>query len=324
MALLTVSKAIGIVVILAPIAIGCRANETQESSAAESVHIPQSAGEDQGHTEFCWDYAISAYLESEYIVAHPDQPQIKLSEAYVGFYHVLKQLNDAISTQNLGQIDLTSLTERSTYVDALALFEASGVVPESEFDHPALRIVDKAKPFFSEKFADAAKLAAYKADPELLRSDLAAAVGVKLPPKPAQKMLTQSLSPLGYLHSAFGYEAAKYQKISLYTEGKPAIVKAIRASLLQGHSVIGAIFGHGILIVDFVTEGGHAGAMTPAELAQIADQPIKQLVVKNSAVGFYTPVNQEGSGAVFGEDSHYDVLSVDDIVQVIARKDLLQ
>jgi hypothetical protein len=302
-------------VLLAPLA-GCSAPASGPASSLETVHIPQSPGVNQGGTSFCWSYAIMAYLESENLLRPAPLPGLKLANEYVGFYHILNQLKEVVASESTASIALDNLSERNNFQQAFAELAAVGVVPDFEFAHDGLDMVKNAKAYFAPKLADTTQMQAYQTDPETLRLALATAIGVPPPPRPDEVVSDLGATPLAYLETHFALNPGDFVKMPASSDGK--MLEAIRRSLLAGHAVVAAINGHAILIVDFITAGGHGGVLSGAELEAAATGPIVRFVVKNSIGPFYT--DQNGDYADSSDATHYDALDVGDIIQAYLPK----
>ena len=175
---------------------------------------------------------------------------------------------------------------------------------------------EKVDNYFRKYSADEAKLAEFRSNPELLRSALAEALKIPLPPRPDDVFEFEGAktSPRDFLHKHLQFNA-KSLRFIVFSEKDTETQELskrnlIKKALLNRHTVPVFIAGHVALAVDFKTANGHFGEMSPAELEVISNEPMTALLVKDSVPESNDDVvNRDGTPITTGSAGNYKLYS---------------
>ncbi len=127
------------IIILASFIVGCGGPFNRARSGLDSVAIPQTPVGDQQQIGFCWAYATTALIESQYKLATGNT--IKLSPEALGFYRMVEALyqltrehkaKDILDQLQNGDMEgFWIKTFENGTDDSIFLLKTYGVVPES-------------------------------------------------------------------------------------------------------------------------------------------------------------------------------------------------
>lgn len=289
---------------------GCGFQASTTTADPSTVHIPNSPVKNQNSLGICWSYAALGLVEA---VELQHGKTVDLSEEYLGYHWVLRQLDEAVNSQEPMNY-LSFLNEGYRSWDGLKLAEEVGLVPESVFSSKytdsQVEFTTSLKTFFSPRFQDANTLASYKTNPERLAADFDRFLGKRLP-RPTDTITVdgRSFTPVSYLKNGLNFRLNDFEEVvvkSTHPEQLEPAMHSFKMSLMQGFPVpLGVLtfngvssgpvwdtstcegdcpksFGHAMLGVDFITQGGRGGAMTEAEVRSVFHNPVSAVIVKNS------------------------------------------
>lgn len=289
---------------------GCERGADESKAGVETVHIPGSAVKNQGALNICWAYTLSALMEAREL---NKGRTLDLSEEYLGFHNAINELFIAAMEDKPAQ-RLAGFSLGASMTGALEAIELAGTVPESVFNFKFSSSSEdfdaKIRAYFTQKFQNPATLASFRADPENLRKAFDAFLGKRLPrPDETFTYGGRTFTAKTFASDYLEFRASDYQEVMvkpMRPEDLDTALHALKVSLVQGIPVPvgvttfpaasdGAVwdprtcegtcdagYGHAMLAVDFVTEGGTSGTMPESDLKRVVHNPVKSLIVKNS------------------------------------------
>lgn len=309
---------------------------SEKAISSKTVYIEETIAKNQDQIGFCWSYSIIGLLES---LELQKGNTYNLSEEYLGYYHLLNQVETAINSSDPAN-ELDEITEGFFAWPGMELMTKVGIVPESifnkKFKTKGISIDDNIKAFFSKAIKDPAKLAEYRADRDLIYKDLANIFGAS-PIKPTDSFdyKGKTYTPVTFLKERLHFKLSNFENVEVKnvdpSEMEVAMHK-LKVALMQKISIpFGvAVFdnisgnvwdtlgceksdegcrassGHAMLIADFLTRGGRFGDMPLSEVKDILNNPLSAILVKNSW-GFQG-VDQNNNSST-GKDTGYNIIT---------------
>ncbi|MDR3606758.1 MAG: C1 family peptidase [Oligoflexia bacterium] len=306
-----------------------------EQTVGPVVH---SAVEDQGDVGFCWAYSLSGLMEAESLKRGT---KVTLSPEYLALNHMYYMINTYLplfaqvdQAGSLGWLlkwiveEIFNPQGNVNLTMALRELAITGTMPESAFQykfpfavdaqgkrheiHPTLQ--ERLQTFTSKNLFDKNKVAAYQANPELLRTELFNALGVTVP-QPADSFTYEgaSYTPMTFMSTYLAFNPGNYEEVAVLsgkynsvTSDNPVLgythdqaMRIIESALRDGVSVPIAFLIYSDQLTAEQTgvftpqdcdgdscktlEGGHAVlAIGLKETSQQSPDPIDALIIKNS------------------------------------------
>lgn len=230
----------------------------QTNSTTDSVDIPQTSVKNQMKIGFCWAYAITGLLESNYLVQ--SEKKLNLSEEAIGYYRIrqdLKHLADQYLKGNESFLSLSKKVEKNSFEgwyvllseddravvgmkDGMQLVDAYGVVPETVWSIK-FKDLDKKKAFIKRLRAKFLDLVEYKngvvtedeLDALLASNDLFGS-------KPPQKFVVDGveMTAQDFTTSVLGFKSTDYATMSASTsEQANILIDKMKEVLAKGVNV---------------------------------------------------------------------------------------
>jgi hypothetical protein len=158
-----IAKAIALLLTAACAATGCAVEEDEtESAKGAVVSIPQSPVKDKKFIGFCWAYATTDFLESEFIKANQGR-SLDLSEEALGFFRIAEQLHEMVREAASAEAVVAEVScerlqgltvlarEGSSSRGGLDLAEVYGVIPEDVYSVKFVTDQDRTETFLGMK-----------------------------------------------------------------------------------------------------------------------------------------------------------------------------